>query len=169
MTALRKDEEGKVESWISELASNDGLVRQKAREHLVQMGHRVTAKLVELLKSRDDTLRWEAAKALEEIADPAAAEPLVNALKDEEYDVRWLAAEGLIAMGHMALPPLLEALIEDPESVALREGSHHVLRDVYKASLRSLLSPLIKALESADAEEKAPVAAYDVLRALKKR
>jgi HEAT repeat protein len=167
MAIQRKDSKGKIESWIIDLGSDDGLIRQKAREHLVQMGNRVTEQLVELLKSHKSILRWEAAKALEEIADPAASVPLVCALEDEEYDVRWLAAEGLIAIGKKALTPLLEALIEDPESVALREGAHHVLRDVRKASLKSVVAPLIKALENPDAEEKAPAAAYDVLRALR--
>jgi HEAT repeat protein len=167
MATQRKDSKGKIESWISDLGSDDGLVRQKAREHLVKMGNRVTEHLVELLKSRESVLRWEAAKALEEIADPAAALPLVCALEDEEYDVRWLAAEGLIAIGQKALPPLLDALIEDAESLRLREGAHHVLRNVHKASLKSVVVPLIKALEDPDAEEKVPGATYDVLKVLK--
>jgi HEAT repeat protein len=166
MATEGKNLETEIKVLISELGSGDGLIRQKAREHLVEMGHRVTDSLVELLKSQDVTLRWEAAKALSEIADPASAVPLVYTLEDDEYDIRWLAAEGLIAVGHQALPPLLEALIENPESLYLREGTHHVLREIRKSSLKTAVAPLIRALEGTDAEEKAPVAAYDVLRAL---
>jgi hypothetical protein len=42
-------------------------------------------------------------------------------------EVRWLAAEGLIALEERALVPLLQALEVDFESPFLRQGAHHVL------------------------------------------
>jgi hypothetical protein len=56
--------------------------------------------------------RWEAAKALSEIADPLAATALVNALEDDDADIRWVASEGLTALGRDGLEPLLAALLE---------------------------------------------------------
>ena len=78
--------------------------------------------MVELLKHPDHEVRWEAARALGEIADPRAAPALVVTLEDEGFDIRWLAAEGLIALGPVGLAPLLEALAEKANSVYLTGG-----------------------------------------------
>ena len=48
-------------------------------------------------------MRWEAAKALGKIGDPKAALALVGALEDPRSGIRWLAAEGLMAIGREAL------------------------------------------------------------------
>ena len=80
-------------------------------------------------------MRWEAAKSLSDIADPAAAPALVQALEDPETGVRWLAAEGLIRMRSACLQPLLHALTERADSVWLRDGAHHVLHDLAKMGL----------------------------------
>ena len=66
--------------------------------------------LIQLLSHRKTHVRWEAAKALCGIADPIAATALVNALDDTDDDVRWLAAEGVTALGRDGLQPLLTAM-----------------------------------------------------------
>jgi len=78
--------------------------------------------LVELLKDPDHEVGCKATKALGEIADPRAAPALVVTLEDEGFDIRWLAAEGLIALGPVGLAPLLEALAEKANSVYLTGG-----------------------------------------------
>ena len=55
-----------------------------------------------ILPHRKPHVRWEAAKALCGIADPLAAAALVNAFDDRDGDVRWLAAEGVAALGREA-------------------------------------------------------------------
>ena len=79
------------------------------------------------------------------------------------FDVRWLAAEGLIHIGVDAIVPLLHALIERPESVWLREGAHHVLHDLASSDLRAVLMPVLKALEDVDATVVVPLAAETCL------
>jgi HEAT repeat protein len=144
--------QGSMASSIADLRSRDGMVRQKARKTLTTIGKRAVLPLLPLLNDPDDHVRWEAAKALADIADPGASSGLVTSLQDENGDVRWLAAEGLIAIGRDALVPLLETLIERSDSVWLRGGAHHVLHDMAKGELGDLLTPVVAALDGVDPE-----------------
>ncbi len=89
--------------WALILATKDGLQRQATRENLVAMDRDATPVFLRLLENPDSRVRWEAALAPKHLADPAAAEALVEALKDENGDVRWVAAEGLGAIGEASL------------------------------------------------------------------
>ena len=157
-----------IKRWIAELGSRDGMVRQRARSSLVAVRKPAIVPLAKLTKDRNEQVRWEAAKALGEIADPKTAAPLTCALEDEEFDVRWLAAEGLIALKSKGLPPLLKALIKRPQSVWLREGAHHVLHDLARTRLRKQVMVLMKALEGVEPEIEVPPAAQNLLNSLKK-
>lgn len=63
--------------------------------------------------------------------DPAAASALVRVLEDDDFGVRWLAADALIGLGVHGLEPLLKALLHNPDSGRLREAAHHVVRVLY--------------------------------------
>ena len=135
----------------------------KARAALVAIGEPAVPALIEALGRGGDHERWEAAKALAEIASPDAAPALVGALEDVHGAVRWLAAEGLINLGNEALPPLLEALETRPDSCRLREGAHHVLITLRRHDLHDDLEPVVAALvESGPAEAVGPAAAKAV-------
>jgi HEAT repeat protein len=129
-----------VDSLIATLSSPDGLTRQKARIDLVRMGEPAVDALAAVLQSAPGAAHWEAAKALGQIASPRAAPALVDALEDDQFSVRWLAAEALVALGGQGLVPLLRALAGRPTSGLLREGAHHVLHDLI--AKRYLLEPL---------------------------
>jgi hypothetical protein len=101
--------------------------RQHAREQLVAIGGTATSFLLPLLSDHDGQTRWEAAKTLSEISDPAGIPALIEALNDDDNDVSWLAAEGLAAAGPKAAVPLLKALIAGIGSEAIRQGVHHAL------------------------------------------
>jgi HEAT repeat protein len=101
-------------------------------------------------------MRWEAAEALGEIGDSETAPVLVKALEDEEFDVRWLAAEGLIKMNVRGLKPLLEALEHQRDSGLLREGAHHLFHDLAKGGLRKFVGPVLAALEALEPGEEVP-------------
>jgi HEAT repeat protein len=136
-----------IQSLVHDLSNRDGLARQTARRSLVAMGEAAVAALAAALKDRNCDVRWEAAKALAEIASPRAGPALVRALNDRNFGVRWLGAEGLIALGLQGLPPLLRALVEDPDSTWLREGAHHVLSYLADQGLRDTVGPLLAVLE----------------------
>jgi HEAT repeat protein len=151
---------------IAKLTGNDGLERESARWSLLSIGSPAVAPLTELLESPNKQIRWEAAKALAAIADPAAAHVLVKALEDKVFDVRWVAAEGLINLGREGLVPLLQALIERSDSPWLREGAHHVLHKLAEGDLKELLQPIVDSLESIESAVESPIRAHAALDAL---
>jgi hypothetical protein len=152
-----------IPSLVDELTCDNLIICQKARRALVEIGHDAVPYLIQALKSKKEWVRWEATKALGQIGDSSAAEALVRALEDRQFDVRWLAAEGLIVIGKPALIPLLKALIENPKSLELREGVHHVLHDMYRGELDSILKPVMAALEGPEPSMELPVAATKAL------
>jgi hypothetical protein len=127
------------------------------------MGREALGPLIEALASRKSWVRWEAAKALGQIGDPAAAEALVKALTDRRFDVRWLAAEGLITLGRNGVTPLLNALIESADSLWLRQGAHQVFHDLSAWDLREILRPVLAALEDIEPSLAVPLAAKKAL------
>jgi HEAT repeat protein len=157
-----------LESLIFALSNHDDVARVKARHFLVTMGKAAVPSLTEAMKSKKDLTRWEAAKTLGEIGDPQSAPVLVKALEDEEFDVRWLAAIGLIGMNIRGLKPLLHALMEQGDSIWVREGAHHVMHDLAKGELRKYLAPVLVALENTDTAAEVHTAALHALEMLDK-
>jgi len=127
--------------------------------------------LVKTLASKKHWIRWEAAKALGQIGNPAAAEALVRTLEDEMFDVRWLVAEALVTVGREALVPLLHALVERADSEWLREGAHHVFHDLArgKSDLSGVLQPVLAALEDIEPVLEVPLAAKEALNKLARK
>jgi HEAT repeat protein len=157
-----------LEAFLADLASHDDRTREKARHTLVAMGIHAVPSLIRTLKDRRYLMRWEAAKALGEIADSAAAPALVEVLEDEAFDVRWLAAVALIRINIRGLRSLFQALMERGDSTLLREGAHHVIHDLSKGELRKYLAPVLAALEDVDPSVEVPQAAFQALEKLEK-
>jgi HEAT repeat protein len=85
-----------LESLMDMLANKDGVIRQKARDELVDLGEPAVSFLIQALQnSKLDQVRWEAAKALGSINDARSILPLVKALEDSYSDVAWVAADSL--------------------------------------------------------------------------
>jgi hypothetical protein len=158
-----------ISSLIADLASKDGIVRVKARQQLVNYRGRSIAPLIKALSNENHWVRWEAAKALSQIGSPSSIQALLRALGDEMFDVRWLAAEGLIRIGRKAIVPILEALIRDSNSSWLCEGIHHVLHDMNKGNLGTVLRPVLLGLEDTGQSLQVPLAARAALDALTKK
>lgn len=157
-----------IRNLMTTLTSKDGLARKRAREELVEIGKPAVPYLLEALKDKRTYVRWEAAKALSELGDPRAAADLVAALTtDDDPGIRWLAGEGLIAIGREGLAPLLEALVAHGESVWLREGAHHVLNVLAKnEKLPKQVVPVLQALHGPAPSIEVPRAAKMALGAL---
>ena len=139
--------------WLEELTmrleAEDIPTRQRARETLVAIGEPALPALVDLLGSPSAPLRWEAAKALAELPEPAAIPGLVLLLADRQSEIGWLAAVGLINLGSRSVPFVLQALNEHAESKRFRSASHHVLHDLSarNAVLRDILRPVLDVLD----------------------
>jgi HEAT repeat protein len=164
----RRDAPGKrdIPSLMTLLASKDGVLRCKARAALVELGKPAVEALVSALKDRNQTVRWESAKALGAIRDPKSIDALVAALQDKLFDVRWLAAEALIGIGDESVKPILQALVDCPKSEELREGAHHVLHDLVTSQYRDDLKPLMTALGDLTFTLDIPIRAKKALKSI---
>ena len=164
--ADKKDE--RAPSLVNDLASYDAVVRTRARRALAGMGKLAVPSLILLLSHAKPHVRWEAAKTLCSIADPIAASALVNALDDHDGDVRWLASEGLAALGRDALQPLLAALLQQSDSIYVLEGARHVCHELAKKRrLAPILRPVLAAMRQSQPEVAVPLAAYAALSKLR--
>jgi HEAT repeat protein len=162
-----------IDTLIKQLSDKEGQVREKARLILVDTGKEATLPLTKLLTDKDKQTRWEAAKALEAIADPAAIPALIKTLEDNIFDIRWLAAEALVGIGPDCIKPLLEAVSTGAKNLFLREEARHVfkyiLRDNPKANeLIAILKPVVDALNGSAASVEAPCVARTALDKLSK-
>ncbi|MCA9223450.1 MAG: HEAT repeat domain-containing protein [Planctomycetales bacterium] len=150
---------------VRQLADADAVVREKARNQLIQLGTSdVTRALLQAVIDPRPHVRWEAAKALQAVADPVAASALMHALEDEVADVRWVAGEGLIALNKVGLRMVLSGLIARAGSVEFRKSAHHVLHE--SKDLAGVVAPVLQALGQSEPAVAAPLAAYHALVAL---
>ena len=80
-------------------------------------------------------VRMEAAKTLGNLNDSRAIEPLIQALKDDESDVREWAVLSLVKMENISIDPLIKALADDDEDINVRKAAIRVL------GIREMLRP----------------------------
>ncbi len=156
-----------VDTLVSLLGGKDGVIRSKARAALVDIGRPAVTALVSALKDRNQTVRWESAKALGQIMDPKSIDALVTALQDRLFDVRWLAAEALIGIGDKSVKPILQTIVDNPESEEVREGAHHVLHDLPASRYRDILKPVIASMEDVTFTLDIPLEAKKALKAIR--
>jgi HEAT repeat protein len=156
-----------IETLFKDLASKDGIKRVTARDGLVEIGKPAVKTLIGGLQDKNQTVRWESAKALGLIADPSAVEALVAALKDKLFDVRWLAAEGLVSIGKDSVKPVLKKLMENPQSEFYMEGAHHVFHGLKNDEYADILKPLLDALSNPTLNPDIPIRAQKALKELK--
>jgi HEAT repeat protein len=67
-----------------------------ARSTLVKMGKAIIPQMHRLLESKNVLLRLEAAKIVELVAIKRSIPLLINLLDDNEFEIRWIAAGGII-------------------------------------------------------------------------
>jgi HEAT repeat protein len=135
------------------------VMRIRARESLVGIGSEAVPAICRLADARNDAVRWECAKTLSEIADPASIDTLIRLLEDSEDGTRWDAAIGLINIGKRAVVPLLRAIIHRSTDYTIIGGARHVVHEFLKTPWGAPLQPLYEALNSTSARESAPVEA----------
>jgi hypothetical protein len=163
---VSKPPDREIATLIADLGSKSEVARKRAENRLTQVSQAAIAPLVQALATSTEYGRGRAARTLGNIGDPAAAPALVKAMEDDKFDVRWLAARAVVALGRPGLAALLRALIARPQSSLLRESAHHVLHDEVHDKWSRQLNPVICALEGSDPADAVPVAAEKAWRAL---
>ena len=145
--------ENEIEELIKKLYSKDGIQRKMARYDLVKIGKPAIKYLSGLLnepkdKEQKEYVRWEAIKTLSQINNPESIPILIKALEHEDFDVRWMAAEGLINIGEKSIKPLLKTLVRKSNSIYLLEGIHHVLKELQLKNIFDDPTGIINKLEN---------------------
>ena len=136
-----------------------------ARSTLVGMGKTIVPQLNRLLDSENGLLRMEVAKVVELIADRRSIPFLINLLDDKEFEIRWIAAEGLIKIGRRSILPLLKSIRDGKSTFILNKGAHHVLRSLLNENEKNKLTALLLSLD--DAQELGETAPVEASKAIK--
>jgi HEAT repeat protein len=136
-----------------------------ARVALVRMGNTIIPQLHKLVASENSLLRMEAAKLIQLAADRRSIKVLITLLDDAEFDIRWIAAEGLIRIGRKSIVPLLKAVRDGKSSLFLNKRAHQVLASLLRQEEKKQLLPLMHSLE--DFHELNETAPVEALKALK--
>jgi len=155
--------ESKIKELITKLYDDNGIVRLKARLELIEIGKPVIDFFIGLQYAKEHQVRWEVLKTLSQLAVPESIPILVNALENEDLDVRWLAAHGLIQIGKDSIKPVLEALEGNQDSKYLREGVHHVLVGLKNKHSFDDEYGMIKMLEQYSSQSKLSITAKLIL------
>ncbi len=119
-----------------------------ARNALQEMGKTIIPRLHGLLDSDNGLLRLEVAKTVALIADRRSIPVLIRLLDDIEFEIRWIAAEGLIKIGRRSILPLLRSIGSGDGSYYLNKGAHHVLNGLLNESEKKKFKPLLSSLDN---------------------
>lgn len=119
-----------------------------AGKTLVKMGKKITPQLHKLLDSKNDLLRKEVARIVKLISDRRSVPFLIRLLDDPEFDIRWIAAVGLIRIGRRSIIPLLKSIRDGKSSSLLNQGAHHVFDSLFYKNEKAEMSLLLLSLEN---------------------
>jgi HEAT repeat protein len=140
-----------------------------SRMTLVKMGKTVIPYMHKLLASGNVFVRMEAAKVVELIADRKSIPELIDLLNDTEFDIRWIAAEGLIKIGRRSILPLLKSIRDGKSSLFLNKGAHHVLLSLLSENEKNKSTQLLLSLDDYhELGETAPVEASKAIKNISK-
>ena len=155
--------ENETEALVKIFYGKDVIARKKARYELIKIGKPAISYLTGLLNDPKMHIRWEAIKTLSQIAAPESIPVLIKALENDDFDVRWMAAEGLIDIGKQSIKPLLKALSRNEDSNYLLEGAHHILKGLEFKKIFKDDDGLIKKLENYNMHPEIAVFAEELL------
>lgn len=105
---------------ISQLKSNDWMVRESAMQSLIDTGKPAVGQLIKALKNEDADTKWRIAKILGDIGDNNAVGPVVTALKDEDKRVRYRAIEALANIGDKSAVEFLNTALNKEKDLNMQ-------------------------------------------------
>jgi HEAT repeat protein len=136
-----------------------------ARRDLAGMGKSILPQMHILVESENRLLRMEAVKIVELIASRKSIPVLINLLDDKEFEIRWIAAEGLIKIGRRSILPLLKSIRDGKSSFLRNKGAHHVLVGLLNENEKDKLMSLLLSLD--DSHELGGIAPVEASKAIK--
>jgi HEAT repeats len=179
---MKKSEESEIGNALKNLPGNLAtLIKEsldsknpgkklEARSSLVNMGKNIVPQMHKLVESKSDLLRMETAKIIELISDRRSIPFFINLLDDKEFEIRWIAADGLINIGRRSILPLLISIRDGKSSLFFNKGAHHVLLGLLNEKERGKVNSLLLSLDnSQQLGEIAPVEASNAIKLIFKR
>ena len=165
--AILKDSLNHLRSLAPELFDEESFrSRINARNRLVNMGKKILPQLHDLSQTSNGDLRKMVVKIVELISDTESIPVFIILLEDTEFEIRWIAAEGLIKIGRKSIVPLLKSIRDSKSSYFLDKRTHHVLQNLLTERERSDLKALLLSLDNnLEARE---TAATEAAKALEK-
>jgi HEAT repeat protein len=91
--------------------------KDEATKALIDVGPPAVERLTAVINDKDKNVRKHAVQALGAIGIPETVELLIEATKDEEWEVRLAAIAGLDLIGDERGKPAIKALMKDPDFV----------------------------------------------------
>lgn len=152
-----------AEPLIRAVASDSERIKQEARRALYALGPAAEPALLEALGDKRPRVRWRVIRTIGELGTLQSALLLAESLCDEDYAVRWAAADVLASLGEKAVPPVLGVLDRHELTEPLREAAIHALRSVQSHQAQERLKPLLEALHGPAPRVEAPRVAQQLL------
>jgi HEAT repeat protein len=158
-----KDERGGM-ALAAALASDDEEVHWAASQALRALKAAALPALIQTLKAPNPHVRWHAVCGLGDIGDVRAAGNLAEALWDDDFSVRWAAAEALTKLGALVVPEILRRLAHRVLTEDVCQAAYHALRPLAPGVNHNRLQPLLGALRGRQAPNEAPPIADELLQ-----
>ncbi|MBE3561292.1 MAG: HEAT repeat domain-containing protein, partial [Ktedonobacteraceae bacterium] len=157
-----------IPALITTLHSADEPLASQITSALVHIGPPVIPALLAESASNSAWMRWHTIRVLGEMYDYRALPALVNALRDSDHSVVWLAAKGLTHFGKWCIEPVLRLLVATDTSPWLAEAASYVLHDVYlhDPKLKPYLAPVVESMHGVAYKIGTPTAARKALSQL---
>lgn len=157
-----------VPALIEALHTADEQMGSTIFSALVKIGPAAVPAILAESSSRSAWVRWHCMRALSEVNDSRALSALVNALRDPDYSVAWMAAKGLKSFGKRSLKPVLHLLSTSESSMWLVQTASFVLSHLYHLDpkLKPYLEPLVQDMRRVSYQTTTPIVAQKVLSQL---
>lgn len=138
------------------------VVAAEAVHALAHFGAAAVPALVAELASANTWTRWHAVRALADIGDVRAIDPLLDLLDDADAGVRWEAAKALSKLGPPVVDPLLHALSVRDLTPWFAEGAARILRRTVHGDRYGRVVALERLLRQTPLPVQAPIEAARV-------
>ncbi len=137
-----------IPALLSTLHGADEQMSSQIFSSLVRFGHAAVPSLIEASKSHSAWIRWQSIRALSAIDDVRTVPVLVQALRDTDHSVAWMAAKGLVRFRRLAVGPVLRLLMTADMSPWLAETASYVLSTLYHSNrkLKPYLEPVVQSM-----------------------
>ncbi len=158
-----QDERGSM-ALVAALASDDEEVHWAASEALRALEDAALPALIQTLKAPKPHVRWHAVCGLGDIGAVQAAGNLAEALLDDDFSVRWAAAEALAKLGTPAVPEILRQIAHHVLTEDACQAAYHSLQQLAPGVGHNRLQPLLGVLRGRHAPNEAPPIADQLLQ-----